>query len=101
MAKAFSVASLNIEHLRNDPERSERVVEFLKEQRPDVLAIYEVEGKELFPDLVSRLPKHTFAITEGAQVQERQQQAVRRCDLSDFSRAGVSEKRRRVCRKRD
>ncbi len=70
MAKAFSVASWNVEHLRNDPDRSERVIGFLEEQRPDVFAIYEVEGKEVFPDLVSKMPKHTFAITEGEQVQE-------------------------------
>lgn len=48
MTKAFSVASWNIEHFQDgDPDNPERIG-FLAEQRPDVLAVYEAEGKEVW-----------------------------------------------------
>ena len=52
MAKAFSLASWNVE--QGEPARIERVVAFLGERNPDVLALYEVEGKTVFEDLVTR-----------------------------------------------
>lgn len=70
MAKAFSVASWNVEHFRNEGSRPDRVIQFIEEQEPDVFALYEVEGREVFPDLVARMPRYSFFITEGAQVQE-------------------------------
>jgi endonuclease/exonuclease/phosphatase family metal-dependent hydrolase len=70
MAKAFSVASWNVEHFNGDPTRIERVVGFLKKQAPDVFALYEVEGSVVFQTLVGKMPDYTFHITEGAQVQE-------------------------------
>jgi exonuclease III len=72
MAKAFSVASWNVEHLRSQGTRSrvEDVVEFLAQQDPDVFALYEVEGKEVFDALTSMMPGYTFHITEGRQVQQ-------------------------------
>ncbi|MBN1491919.1 MAG: endonuclease/exonuclease/phosphatase family protein [Phycisphaerae bacterium] len=70
MAKAFSVASWNVEHFKGDPARSGRVISFLKAQSPDVFALYEVEGSESFNALVAGMPGYTFHITEGQQVQE-------------------------------
>ena len=70
MAKAFSVASWNVEHFKGDPARADRVIAFLAAQSPDVFALYEVEGTESFEALVSGMPGHTFHITEGQQVQE-------------------------------
>ena len=72
MAKAFSVASWNVEHLKSQgvPSRVEDVVGFLKEQNPDVFALYEVEGKEVFDALTTMMPEYTFHITEGNQVQQ-------------------------------
>lgn len=70
MAKAFSVASWNVEHFKDDPQRIDRVVNFVKQQNPDVLALYEVEGKTVFQSLVSLLPNYQFHITEGPQAQE-------------------------------
>lgn len=71
MAKAFSIASWNVEHFKTqDAARVHRVVEFVKKQKPDVLAIYEVEGKDVFGELVSRMPGYQFHITEGPQTQE-------------------------------
>jgi endonuclease/exonuclease/phosphatase family metal-dependent hydrolase len=71
MAKAFSLASWNVEHFKENPEeRVGRVVAFLKKQNPDVFALYEVEGKDVFTELVKRMPSYQFHITEGPQVQE-------------------------------
>jgi hypothetical protein len=70
MTKAFSLASWNVEHFRNPDSRVDRVVKFLSDLSPDVFALYEVEGKEVFDELVSKMPGYTFHITEGPQVQE-------------------------------
>lgn len=70
MAKAFSLASWNVEHFKGKPERTSRVINFLNEQKPDVFALLEVEGKTVFDDLVTRMPGYQFHITEGRQTQE-------------------------------
>jgi len=70
MAKAFSLASWNVEHFKGKPERVARVVEFLKAQHPDIFALFEVEGRTVFDDLVATLPGYQFHITEGPQTQE-------------------------------
>jgi endonuclease/exonuclease/phosphatase family metal-dependent hydrolase len=72
MAKAFTVASWNVEHFRSQGTRSrvEEVVAFLAGQNPDVFALYEVEGKEVFDALTTMMPAYTFHITEGQQVQQ-------------------------------
>jgi len=70
MAKAFSLASWNVEHFKDEPERVARVVDFLKEQDPDVFALLEVEGKEVFAELVRQMSDYQFHITEGPQTQE-------------------------------
>jgi hypothetical protein len=70
MAKAFSLLSWNVEHFKNEGARVERIVGKLAEQNPDVFALYEVEGAEVFAELTRRLPQYSFHITEGAQVQE-------------------------------
>ncbi|MDI6767642.1 MAG: hypothetical protein QME52_12545 [Bacteroidota bacterium] len=70
MAKAFSLASWNVEHFNDDPTRIKRVVEFLKIQHADVLALYEVEGKTVLSQLFNQMPGYNFHITEGEQTQE-------------------------------
>jgi len=70
MAKAFTVASWNVEHFKADRQRVERIVQFLSSQSPDVFALYEVEGKEVFESLVAMMPDYHFHITEGPQTQE-------------------------------
>ena len=71
MAKAYSLASWNVEHFRNPDSRVDRIVDFLVNLGPpDLFALYEVEGKEVFTALVSKMPGYTFHITEGPQVQE-------------------------------
>jgi endonuclease/exonuclease/phosphatase family metal-dependent hydrolase len=70
MAKAFSVASWNVKHFKGDPARVGRVVSFLKLQNPDIFALYEVTGKEVFGEMTNLFPGYTFQITEGTQTQE-------------------------------
>lgn len=70
MAKAFSLLSWNVEHFKGKKERTRHVIEFLKNQNPDIFALYEVEGKEVFTYLVKHIPSYQFHITEGPQVQE-------------------------------
>ena len=70
MATAFSLVSWNVEHFKGKPERLKRVVKFLKAQNPDILGLYEVEGKEVFRELSRTMPNYSFHITEGRQSQE-------------------------------
>lgn len=72
MTKAFSVASWNVKHFKEDPTRIrvERVVSFLKQQDPDIFALYEVTGKEVFFEMTGIFSDYTFQITEGPQTQE-------------------------------
>lgn len=72
MAKAFSVASWNVEHLGDagPPARIANVIGFLQTQDPDVIAIYEVEGKDVWRQLMAGLPGYSWFITEGTNAQE-------------------------------
>jgi exonuclease III len=70
MAKAFSIASWNVEHFKGDPTRANRVIDFLKKQNPDVIGLYEVEGSEVFSEVTVKFPGYTFQITEGPETQE-------------------------------
>ena len=70
MAKAFSIASWNIEHFKGDPTRTNRVIGYLKQQTPDVIGIYEVEGAAVISEVTSQFPNYTFQITEGPESQE-------------------------------
>jgi exonuclease III len=70
MAKLFSVVSWNVEHFRDDPQRIADVLALLRKQKPDVFALYEVEGSTVFEPLMASMPGYAFQITEGAQTQE-------------------------------
>jgi len=70
MAKAFSVASWNVKHFRGNQTRMERVVDLLRVQNPDVFALYEVSGSEVFTKMMTVFQGYTFQITEGPQSQE-------------------------------
>lgn len=70
MAKAFSVVSWNVEHFHGVPARVNCIVAELEKVNPDVIALYEVTGKEVFAQLTSKFPGYTFQITEGPQSQE-------------------------------
>lgn len=70
MAKAFSIVSWNVEHFKEDPNRVDRVVGFVAAQDPDLIALYEVEGREIFSAVTAKFPGYTFQITEGEETQE-------------------------------
>lgn len=70
MKKLFSVVSWNVEHFKKDVDRINRVINFVKQQDPDVFALYEVESSAVYDTLVSDMPSYNFHITEGAQTQE-------------------------------
>lgn len=70
MPKLFSIASWNVEHFKDDRGRVDRVIGFLDAQKPDIFALYEVEGAMVFSALMSAMPGYTFQITEGPQTQE-------------------------------
>jgi len=77
MAKAFSVASWNIEHfgaLKNSTKKPKKavkpIIEYLASQKADIIAIYEVVGKYVFRDILECMPDYHFHITEGPQMQE-------------------------------
>jgi len=70
LGKAFSVASWNVKHFKSGKARVDLAVSFLKNQDPDVFALYEVFGKDVFTEMVKQFPGYTFQITEGKSSQE-------------------------------
>ncbi len=76
MPRVFSVASWNVEHFGNEAARVRRIAEFISGQHggparvPEIFALYEVEGKEIFQEFMTRFPDHRFHVTEGRQTQE-------------------------------
>jgi Endonuclease/Exonuclease/phosphatase family len=70
VAKALAVASWNCEHWHDGDPRNKDRIEFLAAQKADVLTIYEVEGAEVWRDVMSGLPGYSFFITEGQNTQE-------------------------------
>lgn len=65
------VVSWNVEHFRDgDPARITRVFQLLNQQQPDVFALYEVEGSEVFGAVTTQMPGYSAQITEGPQTQE-------------------------------
>ncbi len=73
---SITVVVWNVKHFKRHPdaetdrERVRRVVDLLDQQQPDVFALMEVTGKEVFSALVADMPNHSFQITEGEQTQE-------------------------------
>lgn len=83
MAKAFSVASWNVEHFgamrkkqgsssghRKPKKPVQPIIDFLADQNADVVAVYEVESSVVFRPLLAAMPNYQFHITEGPQTQE-------------------------------
>lgn len=70
MAKLFSVLSWNIEHFKLKKRDTEKILAHIDSYDPDVMAIYEVTGKDVYSHMMSHFPNHSFFITEGPQSQE-------------------------------
>ena len=62
MAKAFSIASWNVEHFKEGLTRVNRVVAFVAAQNPDILALCEVESNEVFAGVTAKFPGYKFQI---------------------------------------
>ncbi len=75
MAKAFSVASWNVEHFGKQSKKKKArpiapIIKYLADQKADVVAVYEVESRSVFQPMVKAMPSYQFHITEGPQMQE-------------------------------
>lgn len=70
VAKAFSVLSWNVENVGNNTPRLTNIVVRIKERDPDVFALLEVSGSQVWRTLFREFPDHNFQITEGPQSQE-------------------------------
>ena len=73
MAKAFSVASWNVEHFGKNSKKSRPIgpiIKYLADQKADIVAIYEVESRSVYRPMVEDMPGYQFHITEGPQMQE-------------------------------
>lgn len=76
MAKAFSVLSWNVEHFgaasADMPPAKPigPIIDLIAEQDADVMGIYEVESAVVFQQVTTKMPDHSFFITEGPQSQE-------------------------------
>lgn len=73
MAKAFSVASWNVEHFgamnKNKAKPKKPVgpiIEFLAQQHADVVAVYEVVGSTVYDTIVTVMPDYQFSYYGGA-----------------------------------
>ncbi len=83
MTKLFSVASWNVEHFGaragDTTAHVQRVVEFIGGSHageggpptiPDVFAIFEVTGRDVYRAFMDAFPDHNFVLSEGKQSQE-------------------------------
>ena len=74
--RLFSVLSWNVEHFGKGKDRDlkkariKRIATKIKSIDPDVMAIYEVEGKDVFSEFSKTFVGYSFFITEGRQSQE-------------------------------
>jgi hypothetical protein len=46
------------------------VVEFIAARNPDVFALYEVKGRQVFADMVAKMPDYHITITESESLPE-------------------------------
>ncbi|QLH09447.1 endonuclease/exonuclease/phosphatase family protein [Candidatus Nitrosotenuis sp. DW1] len=68
--KKFSILSWNVEHFRLKSKDVEGILGHIHSFDPDVIGMYEVEGKDVYDYMVSSFPNYSFHITEGPQTQE-------------------------------
>lgn len=65
MRPLLSAASWNVEHFVNAPDRVRDCVAFIEEADPDVFALFEVLGRDVFEAVVHLMPSHHCYVTEG------------------------------------
>ncbi|UCD49387.1 MAG: endonuclease/exonuclease/phosphatase family protein, partial [Phycisphaerales bacterium] len=84
MAKVLSFASWNVENFHGNSARVNRVVGLLQQEDPDVFAIYEVKGKQVFTAMMGKMSSHTFFITENTRDDDMELLVGIRRNLSAF-----------------
>lgn len=66
----MKVLSWNVEHFKGKADRFSRILKTIKNEAPDIFALYEVTSNAVLEALTLELPSYQFHITEGAQQQE-------------------------------
>ena len=61
---SIKFASWNVRQFSDEPDRIDRVLDLLQEKDPDVFALFEVRGRNVFAGLTAGMPDHMVAITE-------------------------------------
>ena len=70
MPDHLSFLSWNVENFHSDQTRAPRVIDFIVEHDPDVFGLYEVKGRQVFEDLVQKMPDYHSTVTESESVPE-------------------------------
>jgi len=70
MAKKYSLLSWNIENFGLDKTDKAQIVQSIKGLNPDIFALLEVVGADVWRYMFDEFPNHSFFITEGEQSQE-------------------------------
>lgn len=77
MAKAFSVASWNVEHFGAVNSKTQKpirpiqpIIDLLAAQKADIVALYEVRSEHVYRPILNTMTDYQFHITEGEQMQE-------------------------------
>ncbi len=70
MAKKFSLLSWNIENFGLQKTDKTQIVQTIKSLNPDIFALLEVVGADVWRYMFDEFPNHSFFITEGEQSQE-------------------------------
>ncbi|MGQ4911102.1 MAG: hypothetical protein ACP6KW_02950 [Candidatus Thorarchaeota archaeon] len=70
MSESFSVVSWNVKHFKSRQARVDQSLSFLRKQDPDIFALYEISGREVFTEMVKQFPGYSFHITEGKRAQK-------------------------------
>lgn len=70
MAKVFIIVFWNVEHFKGDPTRTNRVICLIKQQNPDVIGLYVVQGAADFSEVTDQFSRYSFQITESPESQE-------------------------------
>ena len=66
----FSIVSWNVKQFELKTTLKDKVVEHVENQNPDIFAILEVVGAQVWRYMFKEFPNHSFYITEGEQSQE-------------------------------
>lgn len=77
MARAFSVASWNVEHFGAIDSKTKKplrpiqpIIDLLAAQNADIVALYEVRSEHVYRPILNTMTGYQFHITEGEQMQE-------------------------------